>query len=243
MVIKALNRVLQTAAHACESEVVMESIAQSLDATAQTLKQESITMESAVQVLLEWSAHVLSCINSLLEQDIVRNGFTDVRDALHPALASVAEGIEKVSEKLPVVSYVVSQLQGQVKSQGENLVAIWQSRSVQSAFGTATALTASAWNIGWNYYQYGAMADPDMEKLRRELRVRSKVSFASASSLDTLLVEHALVRDALVAMAMEQNVKIKALEASLAETSAFATELSEAIARGPSSERRKNHTI
>ncbi|OQR90210.1 hypothetical protein ACHHYP_05711 [Achlya hypogyna] len=232
MVIKALCRIMQTIAMALEQEVVLDSVAQSLDMTANKLKKESVTTEAIVQLILNLSAQGLSGVNNLLDQDVVLKGYADALETFRPVFHT-AKDVYEYSMTFPAVNYMVSQLQAQAKARSHHIAALLTNPSVHTAISKASSLTATAWNQAWEYSPFASKAsNAEREKLRSEVMAHSKIPFAGMS-LEDMLSTNEQVRDAMVRLAVAKDAKIAELERSLADTSLYANELAEAIAKGP----------
>ncbi|EQC37568.1 hypothetical protein, variant [Saprolegnia diclina VS20] len=232
MVIKALCRIMQTIAMALEKEIVLESVAQSLDMTANKLKKESVTTEAIMQLILNLSAQGISGVNTLLDQDVVLKGYLDALETFKPVLHT-AKDLYDYSMTYPAVSYMVSQLQHQATARGHHITSLLTNPRVHTAISTATSLTTNAWNQAWEYSPFASKAsNAEREKLRSEVMLHAQVPFAGMS-LEDMLSTNEQVRDAMVRLAVAKDAKIAQLEKSLADTNQYATELAEAIAKGP----------
>ncbi|OQR98831.1 hypothetical protein THRCLA_21867 [Thraustotheca clavata] len=232
MVIKALCRILNTLAVAVEQEVVLDSVAQSLDMTANKLKKESVTTEAIVQLVLNLSAQGISGVNTLLDQDIVLKGYADALETFGPVFHT-AKDLYDYSMTYPTVNFMVSQVQQQAMAHSHHITSLLTNPKVHTAISKASSLTATAWNQAWEYSPFASKAsNAEREKLRTEVMRQSQIPFAG-TSLEDMLASSDEVRDAIVRLAVAKDAKIAELEKALADTSNYANELAEAIAKGP----------
>ncbi|CAK4085066.1 unnamed protein product [Aphanomyces euteiches] len=222
LIIQALRRILEMTAAACESELVMDSVATSMETAAAKLKQESVTIESFVQVVLQWSTVFLTWIHTFLDKDQL----AAILDTFGPVAASFKVAVD-YSMSYPAVAYLVNQVTTHARAHlsTERLFGLVQ-RS-HSALSRAHALTSSAWS-----YVYPQRIDIARRNVHALLLKRCNMTF-SVNAMDDMISMHVEIQRALLQLALEQGEKIAELDKSLAETNAYATEVAEALARGP----------
>ncbi|RQM20740.1 hypothetical protein B5M09_009493 [Aphanomyces astaci] len=233
VVIKALQRILRAAASACESATVIDSVASSLEAASTTLKHErsSGTVDACLQLALKWCTFLLQWVHSFLEQEQL----TELLDAFAPVASSV-RNIVQYTLSYPLVAYVAGQVHTHAITHlsSERLFALLHSS--HTALSKAHAITSGAWSYVVQKTTTPEPPNPARRHVHHHLLKRCNTSHAlnfSAETMEYMLSTHEAVQVALLEVAVEQASRVHELELELLESTAYATEMAEALAKGP----------
>ncbi|OQR89544.1 myosin-like protein, partial [Achlya hypogyna] len=151
-------------------------------------------------------------------------------EPLHPVLDTVKE-VYDYSMSYGVVRFLVTKIQDKATSR---LSTILTNPTVQTALLTAHSLTATAWHAACEYYPLATQVSSDLERLRAAVLSRACVPLsAAAMPLDEMLVHSPEVRHSLIELALEQEARIKELEAAVAENASFFNQMASAMAHRP----------
>ncbi|KDO26278.1 hypothetical protein SPRG_20600 [Saprolegnia parasitica CBS 223.65] len=151
-------------------------------------------------------------------------------EPLHPVIDTVKE-VYDYSMSYSVVRFLVTKIQDKATSR---LSTILTNPTVQTALLTAHSLTATAWHAACEYYPLATQVSNDVERLRAAVLSRACVPLpATSMPLEEMLVNSAEVRQSLIELALEQEAKIKELEAAVAENASFFNQMASAMAHGP----------